>query len=178
MSVELLRLKVEFCFCFWQIKESVREGEKVFRYYFSTSRFSISFYSSFSLSVSFSLLFSPRLQCVDTEPGLEELDVELFCFVFFWGGFEVREERERQRERLKKRSKKREREKKEKKIQLTRCSHSFACASSVSRILVTKMRIRSERPSSCGIGERREGKRREERREGERRRETREEEVR
>lgn len=136
-------------------REEVREDVLSFSFFF------------FVLSLFFFLFFFllPFLQRVDAEPGLEQLDVELSSFFlfdsdfFFFSGFksqkkesesETKDDNERRRERREKREKK---EKKGKKTQttsspLTRCSHSFACASPDRRIRVTKMRILSARPSS------------------------------
>ena len=129
--------------------------------------FSFFFFVLSLLSLFFFLFFFllPFLQRVDAEPGLEQLDVELSSFLlfdsdFFFFGFQRSEKREREREtkaddeRRRERREKRERKKKKgKKTQttsspLTRCSHSFACASPDRRIRVTKMRILSARPSS------------------------------
>ena len=134
-------------------------------FFFSPTSLAVSsffpFFSSFSLSLFLSFSFSPFLQRVDAEPGLEELDVELFFFFFFfffflfffWTGtfFEVSKRGEKKRAET---EKKIERERETfffpllLLFLLTKCSHSFACASPERRILVTKMRILSARPSS------------------------------
>lgn len=63
--------------------------------------------SFFVFCLSFSPLFlsSPFVQRVDAEPGLQELDVELFFFVFVFR-FEVREKSRRQKRKTKKKKKK------------------------------------------------------------------------
>jgi hypothetical protein len=98
-------------------REEVREDVLSFSFFF----FVLSLLSLFFFLFFFLL---PFLQRVDTEPGLEQLDVELSSFLlfdsdFFFFGFQRSEKRERERETKaddeRRRERREKREKKEKK---------------------------------------------------------------